>query len=281
MGDFFDRTFALNLGGKLISSQIDGERSGSPLRVTFEIERDLSREANAARVSVYNLSESSRAKIADRSIRTTLEAGYVDRISTIFVGNLEYGSTSRDGTDWVTSFESTDGGEDMRAARVNESFGPGIPVGDVLKKAAEAMGVNIGNVINEVKKGNLRGAISEFGNGVVLSGSAPAQFDKLAKSLGYEWSVQDGQIQLLEQGGVFDDQESLNLTPSTGLIGSPQSGEDGVVEVRALLAPSLLPGRKVQVQSREVDGFFRIEKTTFAGDTRGQDWYADLEVKPL
>lgn len=281
MGDFFNRSFALNLGGKLIASETNDARANHPLRVVFNIERDLSREANAAEISVYNLSEASRSKIADRLIRIVLDVGYTDRMSTIFDGRLEYGSTVKDGADWVTTFESTDGGPETRAGRINLSFQPGISVQDVIKKAAESMGVGIGNVVDKVKAGNLRGALQEFGNGIVMSGGATSQFDKMSKMLGYEWSIQDGQIQLLELNGVVDLTESIKLTSTTGLIGSPQSGDDGVVEVKALLVPSLTPGRRVQVQSREVDGFFRINRTVFSGDTRGGDWYADLEVKPL
>ena len=281
MGEFFNRSFSLNLGGKLIASESVDGNANHPLRVVFSIERDLTREPNAAEVTIYNLSETSRAKVADRAIQATLEAGHSGRSSTIFAGRLEYGSTSRDGPDWVTTFEATDGAKELRESRINLSFQPGIGVADVIKRAAEAMGVNVGNVADKVSSGNIRGAIQEFGNGIVLSGNATDQFDKVAKSLGYEWSVQDGEIQLLEQGGVTDENQAVKLTSSTGLIGSPQSGDDGVVEVRALLVPGLTPGRRVQVQSREVDGFFRVERTVYTGDTRGQDWYADLEVKPL
>ena len=64
------------------------------------------------------------------------------------------------------------------------------------------------------------------------------------------------------------------------MVGSPQPGENGIVEVRALLIPQLSPGRVVALSSRETSGFYRVEKVTYQGDTRGQDWYADLELKP-
>jgi hypothetical protein len=98
--------------------------------------------------------------------------------------------------------------------------------------------------------------------------------------MGYSWSIQDKEIQIL---GPLDTVggKVITLEVGTGLIGSPQVGEKGIVKVRSLLQTDLLPGRGVKILSRLIDGFFRIEKSTFEGDTWGQAWYVDLECKPI
>lgn len=280
MGEYFNRAFALTIGTVRIASEtIDGEPNRPP-RITFEVERTTKREPNTAKIAIFNLREDTRALIRTKGIPTILEAGYAGQSSQIFSGALEYGSTTREGSDWIMRFESTDGGKQTRAGRMNISFKPGLNIGEVLRKSAEALGVGLGNVLEKAQQGNVRGALQEFGNGIVLSGPATKQFDKIAKTLGYEWSIQDGQLQLLEANGAIDATRPVKLSATTGLIGTPQSGEDGKLDVRALLSPRLLPGRLVNIDALEIQGFFRIERVVFKGDTRGAPWFAELEVKP-
>jgi hypothetical protein len=278
--EFVDRDFSINLGGALIEYQTIAGEIRPVLRVVFKIEKNLSKEPNTAEVSIYNLRESTRGLLAQPEIPTVIEAGYVGSAHTIFRGKLDYGVTSRNGSDWISEFESTDGGKETRKQRINVSY-KSIGIQGAMRAAADAMGLGLGNLEEKIAAGNIRGALSTFANGLVMSGQAAPQFDKLAKSFGFEWSIQDEQIMLLEPAGVFEPSKVIVLSRSTGLVGSPQAGEDGTVEARALMIPSLQPGRKVQIKSDLVDGFFRVERSVFLGDTWGQDWYTDIEAKPL
>jgi hypothetical protein len=280
MGELSNRDFALNLGGTLIASRTEDGKIKPTLRVVFKIEADLSKEANSAEVSIYNLRESTRGLLSRKGIRTTLEAGYAGRPHLIFAGKLDYGATDRRGNDWISEFESTDGAAEVRKSRINVSYKT-VRIREAVKAAADAMGLGIGNVEEKIAQGNLRGALTEFAGGLVMSGQAAPQLDKLVKSFGFEWSIQNEEIILLEPGGVVDPQNVIVLQQSSGLIGSPQAGDDGTVEARSLMIPSLRPGRKVQIKSRLVDGLFRVERSVFLGDTWGQDWYTDIEAKPL
>ncbi len=140
------------------------------------------------------------------------------------------------------------------------------------------MGVAIGNLIDVTS--SLRKTFTEFSNGVVLSGKVEKELDKIAKSMGLKWSMQDKQLLFLGRTQFIGTLIS-KLSAGTGLIGSPEPGEDGIVRVQAILQPNLLPGTRIQVDSKEVTGVYRIEKTVFVGDTWGDDWSADLECKPL
>lgn len=280
MGEFSNRDFALNLGGTLIASRTRDGEIKPVLRVVFKIEKSLDRDPNTAEIAVYNLKESTRSLLSQKEISTTIEAGYAGRAHVIFRGKLDYGKTNRNGTDWISDFESTDGGKETRKQRINVSF-RSIGFAGAIREAANAMGLGLGNLEEKIAQGNIRGALTDFAGGLVMSGQAAPQFDKLVKSFGFEWSIQDEQIVLLEPGGVLDPSKVIALNKGSGLIGSPQAGDDGTVEARSLMIPSLQPGRKVQITSELVNGFFRVERSVFLGDTWGQDWYSDIEVKPL
>jgi hypothetical protein len=279
LGKLFNRTFALNLGGTLVSSETTDGARNEILRVTFQIEKSLTESANTAEISVYNLAEQTRAKVTEKALLTTLEVGYSGQSSIIFRGQLEAGTNQRDGVDWVTSFQSTDSGKQLRESRINVSFKT-ISATEAMQKIVNALGVGIGNARDKIAQGNIRGALDDFKNGLVLSGPTKRELTRLTKTLGYGWSIQDGQLQLLAARDAIEPGDAIVLNPDTGLIGSPESGENGIIEARALLIPQLTPGRVVRLESRQIEGFYRVEKVAYQGDTHGQDWYADLELKP-
>lgn len=280
MSELSNRDFALNLGGTLISSRtVDGQIK-PVLRVVFKIEKSLAKDPNTAEIAIYNLREATRGLLSQKGILTTLEAGYAGRPHTLFRGKLDYGATAKNGSDWISDFESTDGGKENRRQRINVSFKT-IGFKDAIRAAADAMGLGLGNIEEKIAQGNIRGALTEFAGGLVMSGQAAPQFDKLVKSFGFEWFIQDEQIFILEPTGVLEPTKVIELNQGSGLIGSPQAGDDGTVEARSFMIPSLQPGRKVRIKSQLVDGFFRVERSVFLGDTWGQDWYSDIEAKPL
>lgn len=283
MGELFSREVSLNVGGTLIRTKVDQEGQASPiLKVGFNVVRSLKKEPNTAEISIYNLSEDNRSKLQEKDIDTELDAGYVDNVSQIFKGALDYSESKLSGRDWVTILQTTDSGKQVRKARINTSVKGPVKMGDILQIAGDALGVNVGNLVEKVKAGSIRGALTELANGIVMSGKAEQSFDKIVKSMGYSWSIQDGQIQILGPTEVLRG-EAVLLTPGTGLIGTPEAGDKGYVKARSLLQPDLLPGRKLKIESKnkKVNGFFRAEKCVFIGDTWGSDWYVDVEGKPL
>jgi hypothetical protein len=280
LGELYDRDVLLNAGGVQIASRSPEGGQKPTLRFTFRIERSNQKEPNTAEISIWNLSKTTRSILQEDEIQTILEAGYHGSRETIFHGELEYGSTMRDGTDWITTLQSTDGGRQVASSRVNFSRKGGVPIGDVMTALAKELGVGLGNAVEKASGGSLRGSVTEFINGVVLSGKTYDQLNKVAMQMGYGLSIQNGQIQLLGPTETLKDRAAL-LTRTTGLIGSPEPGEKGRVRARSLLQPGLIPGRRVRIESEAVTGFYRVDRVVFSGDTWGTDWYSDIEGKPL
>lgn len=281
MAELRNREVSINLGGNVIATRNEDGRTVPILRVVFDIDLHLEKEPNTASIQVFNFKEETRANVATKGLRTTIEAGYVGRTSTIFDGTLDYGHTTRDGHTWSTEFQSTDGGDELRKARINEAMARGTTLEQALKRAADQVGIGLGNIVDKIKEGNIRGAMTEFSGGIVMSGSARDEIDRIMKLAGYGWSVQQRQFQALGPSDFIAADEVLSLSPSSGMVGSPQPGDDGNITIRAKLLPDLLPGRKIDVSSALVDGFFRIEAARFTGDTWGDAWGVDVEAKPL
>ncbi len=113
-----------------------------------------------------------------------------------------------------------------------------------------------------------------------LSGKVSKLLDKYVTSAGYQWSIQDGQLQVLAPDETLLDMITI-LSSVTGLVGSPEQSEKGIIKARSLLQPSIIPGRRVTVFSKMITGSYKATKASIFGDTWGTDWYTEFEGKPV
>jgi hypothetical protein len=96
--------------------------------------------------------------------------------------------------------------------------------------------------------------------------------------------IQNGELVVVPFGEPLD-AEAIVLSPSSGLVGSPERAADSdgamVLKARSLIVPGLLPRRKVRIKSGLVDALYVVRKVQYKGDTAAQDWYADMECTAL
>jgi hypothetical protein len=269
MARLFKRRVIVTVG----QFKIDG------LRIGFQVSKSLRREPNTATIQIHNLSETTRGILeASESIPTTLEAGYESGTFVIFRGDLRTARTERSGTNLITTVESGDGERAQRQSRVNTGFGPGTSLGSVLESVGKSMKVGVGNLVEQVKTKGFEGLGSIFSEGVVVSGSAGNELTGLTRSAGLDWSIQDGNLQLLPRGSALP-RAAVRLTPQTGLIGAPSVDSKGNLKATGKMIAGLFPGALVVVESERVTGTYRIEKAQYSGDTRSQEFKIDIEGK--
>lgn len=252
------------------------------LRMAFKVISSLQPEPNVCELSIYNLNADSRGRLqADHAVATRIEAGYDAQHEILFLGDLRRVITTRQGPDWITTLKAGDGETKYRTSSINEAFAPGTLITDAVKTMAARLGVNIGDTEKRLAAATHRAGITQFVNGLVASGFTRDQLTDALKGLGLKWSIQDGTLQIL---GLEDttNEPVASLSPTTGLIGSPSAGDKGTIKVTSLLMPGIRPGRKIQLQCANLPkAFYRVEKVTHTGDTHGQSWYTEAEVKPV
>ncbi len=270
------------------------------LDMTFSVTKTFKKEPNTCQLTIFNLNPDNRGSISSDS-ETTVEvsAGYGGdqdgllgsigfgggqpvAFGLIYSGDIRNVYSTYATPDWTTILESGDGEKSKRKARVNRSFGPGTPLAVVMREAGLALGVGTGNLnlFALDPRNRLIESSPAFLHGVVLSGNAWKEFDRVVSGAGLEWSVQDGKIQIARYGEPLSD-FSITVTPETGLIGSPTVSNKGIASFRTLLNPNTVPGRGITLESKEVNGKFLVKNVTYSGDNMGGDFYCDIEAAQL
>ena len=249
------------------------------LTVRFRVDKSLTAEPNKAEVHIFNLSPDSRSQLAARAdVPVLIEAGYAEGSSCIFLGKLRSVQTVREGADIITSLSSGDGELEYKTGRVSVSVKRNTPTDVALRELAKALGVEEGNLADAVAKIKANALGQMFAAGTVFHGQAARQMTSACRSAGLTWSIQDGKLQFLGLREALKG-EAILLTPETGLVDSPTVDPKGVLKARMLMAPDVFPGRLLVLKSAQLEGQYRIEKTTHTGDTAGNDWFVDVEAK--
>ena len=266
MSRLFGRYFELRLG----SLRVVGAS------IKFEIVKTLGREPNTANLRLANLAQSTRDQLAtDTEIE--VRAGYEDDHDVLFIGDARDVWTERDGPDLWSVIEAEDGGRAYRAATMERSWDSQVSPHDAIAACVEALDIGRGNLATA-------STTASYAEGLVLSGLAWRQLDRVCRDAGLRWSVQNGNLQL-RQSGHPAETSAVHLTPGTGLIGSPKRSKRDArthrvtAEARSLITPGLYPGRVVVLDSSTVEGNWRINRVRYQGETRGAPWYADLELE--
>lgn len=277
MTELFDRRASLTVGTMLVRAFGDDGTAG--LRFTFEVKRTLDPKPNTASITIYNLNPDHRQELERYAeIPVQIEAGYKEGSEVLFLGNLRTAGTQRVPPDWITTIASGDGEVALRKARVQATFAKTKPTDSVLRELAKALGVKPGNLEKAIVKFKTSLNTSPFSMGTVLSGSASREMTRVCRSLGLEWSVQSGELQILERGQATSP-DAIWCSQEHGMLGSPTIDGKGVLTVRMLMTPGAFPGRILALDAARLKGNFRITETTHKGDTTGGSWEVEIKGK--
>lgn len=270
----------------------------SPRRVTFEIVKDHQANPNQATIKVYNLNDADQHKVRYEYDEIMVNAGYEGAAGMIFRGNIKHVYRYREGNDWIVQIDAGDGDFDFRNAVINESFAAGVSDATLIDR--------ICGTFSTTKKGAVQGVASSGRvRGKVVSGNSRTVLNDLALQNDCNWSIQDGQLQIIPAKGYLDS-EVVVVNATTGMLGVPEQDDKGV-KINILMNPLLRINGRVKLDNdnikrkqidpmlekeREEDaqktpsmldpeGIYKIYKITHKGDTRGQEWVSKIETVSL
>ena len=269
--DLFGQQWRLQIGALDVSDH----------DIAFSVSRSTRAAPNVAEIRVWNLSPSDRATV-EAGGTAILRAGFEDP-PVIFQGDSRLVWTERDAVDAITVIQARDGGRAYADARIARAYRPGTPVLTVLRDAVEALDIGEGNLSEYSSALSLRGGATSFADGYAADGPARRVVDALTRAAGLRWSVQGGALQLMDRGRPLQSRAVL-LSSDTGMVDHPTWTDQRrrrLLTIKSLIQPGLDPGRRVAVVAPDVEGDFEVRAIEYVGDTRGDDWYATIQGRPV
>ena len=280
----FNRAYAIAIGapGQTSALQysnfpIQGSsmlQKASPLKVRFDITKNLIGSPAKAKFEIFNLSQQSRQAIKKGYI-VQMQAGYNGLIETLFTGNIVPNGlkSARNGPDIITSMECGDGESSIVMTVLNKAYPAGTYLAQVVRDCALAMqlvdsddpvGVNSGSILQVPEV--------TYGRGLTIEGPVKKTLDDLLKPQGLRWYVTNGNLNIIPVKST-NGSAAIVVSKDTGMIGTP-SQNDQYTEFAALLNPKLLPGQLVQLisENTSLNGFYKIMSGHYEGDTHDSKW---------
>lgn len=259
-------------------------------KIQFEIVKSKNAKENTAKLEIYNLAPNTRKLITEQEALVRIFAGYAKNKGLIEIGQGDISKIkhNRDKTEVVTEIYMAEGLRKIRDNPLSISF-------------SSKSKLKLGNVLDNLRiKSNNQFVFrlidvdesKTIDNGYSDLGSLDQILNNLAIQFGFEWSVQNGIITIKGTKKSLSS-EIMLLTPKNGLIIAPESVKQvsrrlekssitkqdrKINSVQALLQPHLQVNDIIAIESQDLNGKYEIQKITHKGDTRGNDWYSDMEV---
>lgn len=248
--------------------------------IEFDIEKTLEKKPNTATIKISNLAPSTRAFIAQSPLTLKLEAGYDHEYRHVFVGDVVRSFGVTKGATIETNILCGDGTRALRWARVNQAYRKGTPTIVALKFAAASMGIVLPDTV--LADPELARPLPSGGDS--LYGYARDELARMLAVYGYTFSIQNGQPAIIKDEQTIDNQ-AIVIDNDSWLIGSPEyqtpekPGKPTMLKFESMLYPEIVPGKKVRIVSRSIDGVFKCSKVKHAGRTEdGGDFKSSIEA---
>lgn len=290
----FDRQYRLAIGPAGKEGFEIGETSKEqPIapHVSFSFDKSDLTTQNTGDLSVWNLSPEHLAILDQKDCVVSLKAGYGDNLALIFAGIATFYTSDLDGADERTDIEVVDNLIQIRDTYVSISYNGKVNWKTIFDDTASQMGVTVSYSYNAT--------FSDVANGFSFVGLAKKILDKGCTCCGLSWSVQNGILQIKKTGDVMS-KEVYVLSAETGLIGIPvrvaitedsdakTSSDESTKEkkigwdVQYLMNAAITVDDYVKLESKKIEGYFRVQSVNISGDNVSGDWICKarlLEVK--
>ena len=259
----------------------------SYLRCVFRIQKHSYREPQNSILTIYNLNPNDENKIIKYGSRMIIEAGYNGSFyGKIFDGQIVQPIREKEnGTDYKLTLISMDSERYINKGIIGISLVAQQSSRDAISALSDRSSV-------KCETGIISDTQIHYPRGKVMFGKSADYLNQIAKSENATFYVENQKINIVKAGSLSTN-EIFDLSPSSGLLGSPEQYQYGV-KFRCLLNPMIDVYSRVHIDNRKIkgmeysygepirsldnEGIYKVVSLTYSGDTRGTDWSIDAEA---
>lgn len=304
MADLFGRSIKLEFEDRETGERFDIENvdpnSGEGIKITFQVEKQISTEPNVAFVEVWNLSDSTRQKINFREdvkslkfgAKVNLIAGYSGQERRIFTGVIVRATSSKEGPLYVTRINLRNIFYELMSEKINLTASKGQSKANFILKILESIGATLESGSEGFINDRLQGAT--FSDSTTFFGPASQVINEINEGL-------------IDRIGIYFDDIGVNFNPLgvaldipvveyskfSGLVGVPEINPRGA-DFKVLLDPTLRINAPVKIDSETIravnpGGKYVVRKIIHVGsnradevfETRCQGVYEELKLQSV
>jgi hypothetical protein len=312
MPSLFNRSIQLDVfaNNQKITLAKPGDKPGvDQLFIEFDVNVSRDEEPNRAKISIYNLNETSRSLLSASHQGVDLFGGYAGEVKSIFRGVTTNVAHHHARTFWKTTLYAGDGEKEYSFQKFNKAYSKGTKIFIILQDMATALGLP-----NEIIYTDLTASLVR---GRSFAGLVKDELTKLTKSLGLQWSIQQGTLEITKRGEpVLSQPFAALLSSDTGMIESPvlierqnkdkdtkkkkpkDDKEERIIGVRvkSLLNPDVYPNRLIKIVPQQTqtetlgklmeaktpavsaEGVWLVDKAHFYGDNMVGPFHVEAEA---
>lgn len=278
MGRNLQRMIRVAVGPRGTLTRVFGNaEDGSPgHHVEFSTQAGDEGQAGECNLTIYNLNEQSLALFEDPKHVVQIRAGYRDAAgaahqpnpAVVFSGSpdpakLKY---AKQGGDWALSVLVRDGGHALDYGRLDRSYARGISLAQLAADATKAAGLSVGKVAV--------GSQTPYLSRAVFSAPVREILDLITARVGKgtQWFVRDGAVYVMGREDTTPERAVVFSSEAGNLLDPPSRLEEGGIEFRGILEPSIRVGCVVKVESIKITEFYRVTAVSFSADNYGGDF---------
>jgi hypothetical protein len=262
------------------------------LRIKFEISKSLQKEPNQGKFQIFNLSPNHAAQIQDEYTDVIFNAGYEGGVKLLFSGNTQFVANYADKTDWITELICGDGDRTFRNVFMNQTFAAGSTDEQIVQAIIDQS--------PKIRKGTLQLNPAGSLRGRTYSKMAQETLDEIARTNGCNWSIQNGELQMVRADAMLNPNTATVLRAETGLLEAAERTNKGI-NVKCLLNPDISVNSAIKLDNSAIrarinrgrrqstpdqqqmpivnlnkDGIYKVFKVRHMGDTYGNDWITEV-----
>ncbi len=229
-----------------------------PISVSFRIQRNTLSSTNETRLTIYKLGESLRNQIArDRYTNLNdywqliIKGGYENTsLSTLFQGNIVEAASVREGTEWVTNIDASDGIYALQSGNVSMTLDGNTSTGGIIKMLAQNLTGMVGAAISPKFDEE-----KPTGRGTTLEGNA---LDLIEEVSGVTPYIDNETLYVLMSDEVLA--ATTHVIESEHLIGTPRI-QKTQLSATVIFSPEVQVKQEVSLTSQvtRLNGFYQIQ----------------------
>lgn len=298
----FLRKYRVTVGDQVASD--DDATKGSAvgfdaLDIEFEVHKNNQSQPDYCKLKVWNPPNEIKGAGQEKAAFLLLQAGYSDsdfsdQAGAIFQGQIRKTDIAQDCTNAFIEIEASDFDSVFRCSRIQRSFAANTSVVKIAEGLLDGLRQSVYNKTGlDVKirqaKRQIRSLLpkkaqatgrSKTAKGMTFNGPASSILSDFLAVYDLVWVLQDGIVKISERNAPSEQfRTAVVLSPSTGLIGKPQLGEQNALKARSLLQADLKPFAQVELRDSDfADGFYNITRVKHIGNYAANEWYSDIEA---